>query len=818
MDFIEEKNLQPKKYLTVHSPKENIEIPDETMAMQFPYKLDSFQLIGIKAIQDSEDVLITAHTGSGKTVLALYGIAHSLKKDRKVVYTSPTKSLSNQKYAEFSEQFGRENVGIMTGDIKMNPEAPCMIMTTEILRNMLMKHAEENDFSKNETNNDNQFQQKYSSSAFQQFYPTMKIEDIEAIILDEVHYINDPDRGRVWEEVIVLAPKEATLIMLSATLDKPEIFCSWIGNMREKNIHLIPTSHRVVPLRHYFWKGTDYKGDDGKTKTKYSLIEIVSEKNVFMNYEQLRSKYKIYDIQKMMNQFIDYIINHNYAPALFFKLSRKKCEQLCKMVHKKLVNHDELTQIETTFDHYMREYKPVYGKLAQFQDVYNQLCKGVVYHHSGLIPILKEIIEIIYAKGLIKILFATETFSIGVNMPTKTVVFTELEKFDNKGQRFLRSDEYKQMAGRAGRRGLDTFGTVIVLPTMEIPSEHNLKDIMNGKSPSFQSRFHITYSFVLKSFQTSDLESTHFLSKTFRNDANKKSIISNSLIKATLLEKINSFEFSTKEQKDLEEYTKILNKMNDSVFQMNRKQLSKLDSEKNKFETNSSFKPILEKYNKQKVFKDQLESIESQDWMAENEMKTSMNYMTQILQKFGYLSPENHLTQKGLIASTIQECNELLLTELLESKEIRSLTMPELITIFASLMNERDATTEEKMISDLKLPKYMLNILYNLQEFGDKYIDAENAHKFQTILDFDIYLDFLEPIYHWSSGKSIQEVYQFTNMYDGNFVKAVLRVNNICESVKGVFQMIGDYEMLKVLENSQEMLIRDITCINSLYI
>jgi len=207
-----------------------------------------------------------------------------------------------------------------------------------------------------------------------------------------------------------------------------------------------------------------------------------------------------------MDHLADFLVDQNFIPALFFKFSRKRCESICKTVRKNLLTFEEVTEVENLFHYYMKDYKKTYEILPQYQDVYSQLKKGVVYHHSGLIPILKEIIEILYSEGLVKILFATETFAIGVNMPTKTVLYSDLEKFDNNGLRQLRTDEYLQMSGRAGRRGLDKFGSVIILPTMSLISENSLRNMMCGKSPMLNSKFKLSYQFVLKILDSEFIE------------------------------------------------------------------------------------------------------------------------------------------------------------------------------------------------------------------------------------------------------------------------------------------------------------------------
>ena len=270
-------------FLKIFEPNNEIQtLTQEEKCYEFPYTLDNFQEAGIYAIQNNENVLITAHTGSGKTVLAIYGIAYAIKNNKKVIYTSPTKSLSNQKYDEFIKLFsGISTIGIMTGDIKVNPDAQIMIMTTEILRNILYKEK--------------QLDGLESAQSF------INMNDVGVVVFDEVHYINDPDRGRVWEEVIVMLRPEISLIMLSATIDKAEQFCSWIGNIKQKNINLIKTSHRVVPLKHYFWKDQHYKDEQGKPRVKWEKIQICDNNGNFKNYDLIKQKYTKYDPNKVMN-------------------------------------------------------------------------------------------------------------------------------------------------------------------------------------------------------------------------------------------------------------------------------------------------------------------------------------------------------------------------------------------------------------------------------------------------------------------------------------------------------------------------------------
>jgi superfamily II RNA helicase len=812
MEF--ENKLSP--YLNIFNSTvcENI-IPEEDLAYNFPYPLDPFQQEGIYRIYKNENILITAHTGSGKTVLAIYAIAHCLKHNKKVLYTSPTKSLSNQKYAEFIEKFGNNgSVGIMTGDIKMNPDAQCIIMTTEILRNILYRY----------TARDNEKENIVNSSL-------IDITEVGAVIFDEVHYINDYDRGKVWEESIILLPKEITLVMLSATIDKPEVFASWIGDIKEKNISLIPTSHRVVPLKHYFWKSYVFD-NNGKDDLRWELLEILDDKGKFKNYDLMKKNYKIYDINKLMDKLITFLVDKNYIPALFFKFSRKKCEMMCKTVRKNLLTFEEISMVENTFDYYMKDYKKTYEILPQYQDVYNQLKKGVVYHHSGLIPILKEIIEILYTKGLVKILFATETFAIGVNMPTKTVLFSDLEKYDNNGLRSLRTDEYLQMSGRAGRRGLDKFGSVIILPTMELPDQTSFKNMLTGKSPILNSKFKLSYQFVLKTLCSNIFDINNFLSKTLVMNENDKKTLFMYIEKKNLETKLNNIKFTEDNLKLMNDYQKIYKKLTDTFFILKKKDKDKLEKEKKNMENTPNFKELYSEYEIYNNYLKELENIDSNIWWCNNSLKNNIDIIIKLLEEEGYIklndSDDNinknilfenkQITTKGIIAMGINECQELLFTEMIYQGFLDNLEFPEIVSVISCFINEKDQSSEEKYISDLKVSNSVTNVLKKIKLLSENFIKKEDKMQLYIGSDYNLYLDFIEPSYIWAKGGTINDVYKYTNVYDGNFVKAIMRINNICENLMDICKNIEKYDICSKLENYEKILIRDITSINSLYV
>lgn len=408
------------------------------MALEYPFELDQFQKEAIYHLENGESVFVAAHTSAGKTVVAEYAIALSAKHMTRTIYTSPIKALSNQKFRDFKNTFG--NVGLITGDVSINPEASCLIVTTEILRSMLYRGAD-------------------------------IIRDVEWVIFDEVHYINDLERGVVWEEVIIMLPAHINLILLSATIPNTFEFANWIGRTKQKNIYIISTNKRPIPLEHHLWTGTElHKIVDSKSNFleggyKAAFSESNEKKakskkgtgvsNTSGNYKQEQAEWP---------KLINFLRSKSLLPVVVFAFSKKKCEECAYgLTNIDLTTGSEKSQIHVLIEDSLSRLKGTDRKLPQVLRIKDLLKRGIGIHHGGLLPIIKEIVEILFSRGLIKVLFATETFAMGVNMPARTVVFNSISKHDGRNFRELLTGEYIQMSGRAGRRGLDTVGTVIIM-------------------------------------------------------------------------------------------------------------------------------------------------------------------------------------------------------------------------------------------------------------------------------------------------------------------------------------------------------------------
>ena len=778
----------------------------------FKFELDSFQKHAINAIKREENVLVTAHTGSGKTVPAKFAIADSLEKNKKIIYTSPIKSLSNQKLFELKQSF--PDIGILTGDIKFNPDAQCVIMTTEILRNIL----------------------------YQQESQHVDIREVDKVIFDEVHYINDPDRGRVWEECIILMPKWITMIMLSATIDRADDFANWIGTIKKKTTNLIPTTHRVVPLEHYYF----LPGVDLENGSDRELIKMVTSTGNFQNYNEIKRYYQSEPGFKLVNKLIDYLKAHNMTPALFFVFSRKETEKLAKSVQRGLIGAEESAEIDKIFHYELRHHKKLYEKSGQYNEIHSLLLKGIAYHHSGLVPILKEVIEILFEKGVIKILFATETFAVGVNAPTKTVVFPKLTKYSNGGFRHLRTDEYLQMAGRAGRRGLDKYGTVIILPTDDLADYTILKKMMTGKSPSIQSKFRLNYQFILKIIN-SDLHNLQdFISDSLMA---KDSHVQIKRAFCELEEARSKYEkgvnLTSEEISLIKDYYAKRQKMDalrGNQWKRESIKLSNLKREIRGFERiDGTWRNYLELGDKIKRLES---SVEAEQTAITRDIDKMLNYLydnyyislkppfdtlpkeqckIQLQPKIsgesssGLTSDKIKLDLKGIIASQISECNEIMLTEIITNKFFLDLKPEEVVAILAAFIEEK--ANETTNIDELEVPKSVKEILGSISYIADDFGSYEYNSGIEIESDWKLYLSFIGPAYEWAKGCTIFEIYQkYPEVYEGTFIRNILRIYNMIENIRNIATMCDQPEILKKLETIDSLLVRDQVTTESLYI
>ena len=513
-------------------PKDN-ESKYQTYFEKYEYPLHIFQKYSIEAIVEGQHVLATAPTGSGKTLPGDFAIDYFHSKGKKVIYTTPIKALSNQKFYDFTNKYSNISIGLITGDIKTNPDADVLIMTTEILLNKLFQIKSENATKIPE-----------SSISFE-----MDIEnELGCVVFDEIHMINDASRGHVWEQSIMLLPKQIQIIGLSATLDNPERFALWLENKGvynetpEKVVYLASKKDRAVPLTHYGFVTTN-SGIFKAVKDKALQEEIKNftnkpfvlqnAKGVFdeLQYVKMNKIMKLLDNnnirvkrQHVLNQVTKHLVDNEMLPALCYVFSRKQLEVCANEVTTNLLEFDNKTPyiIDRECEHIIRKLPNYqeYLNLPEYTNMVTLLRKGIAIHHSGVTPVLREMVELLFAKGFIKLLFCTETMSVGINMPVKTSIFTDVCKFDGENNRLLYSHEYTQAAGRAGRLGLDTVGHVIHLNNLfrNVETMTSYKSMMSGKPPTLKSKFKISYNLLLNLIDIGDNNFVNFARKSMVKD------------------------------------------------------------------------------------------------------------------------------------------------------------------------------------------------------------------------------------------------------------------------------------------------------------
>lgn len=470
------KNYVSTKDESVHGTLAN-PIYEGPMAKEYQFTLDPFQAVSIACLERNESVLVSAHTSAGKTAVAEYAIAMAFREKQRVIYTSPLKALSNQKYRELSQEFS--DVGLMTGDVTISPHASCLVMTTEILRGMLYRGSE-------------------------------VLKEVAWVIFDEIHYMKDRERGVVWEESIVFLSPQIKMVFLSATMSNATEFAEWICNIHKQPCHVVYTDFRPTPLQHYVFpvggSGLYLVVDENeqfKEENFLKLQDTFVKPNSGIKAAGAKASGRIAkagqgakggsDIFKIVKM----IMERKFQPVIVFSFSRRECEQHAMSMSKLDFNTEEEKEtVDQVFQNAILCLNEEDRSLPAIELMLPLLQRGIAVHHSGLLPLIKELVELLFQEGLVKALFATETFAMGLNMPAKTVVFTSVKKFDGDSHRYIGSGEYIQMSGRAGRRGKDDRGICIIMIDEQMEM-NNLKEMMLGKPAPLVSTFRLSYYSIL---------------------------------------------------------------------------------------------------------------------------------------------------------------------------------------------------------------------------------------------------------------------------------------------------------------------------------
>jgi superfamily II RNA helicase len=814
----------------------------------FPYTLSDFQKYAIQAIVEGQHSLVTAHTGSGKSLPAEFALQYFHKRGKKTIYTSPIKALSNQKYYEFTQKYPEISFGLITGDIKLNPTADVLIMTAEILLNALFQNAGK------------------ESTPGLHFQIDLEHE-LGCVVMDEIHYINDRDRGSVWEKTILTLPKHIQMIMLSATIDSPEKFAEWCERGDPSTqVWLSSTSHRIVPLTHYGFLVTN-EGFFKKTKDKalhqqvrdgtQQLLTLKSpegkyQEDAYLKLMRTKKLIEDYDVAPrrahVLNNLCTFLKDREMFPAIAFVFSRKNVELFAREITANLLEDDskipyivarECDQIIRKLPNYQE-----YANLPEYHQLVKLLEKGVGIHHSGMVPILREIVELMITKKYIKLLFATESFAIGLNCPIRTAIFTSLTKFDGNDDRFLLPHEYNQAASRCGRRGIDTVGHVIHCNNLfSMPSQYEYKNILCGTPQVLSSKMRISMPFVLNLIKTCGNEKAAlaFIDKSMirlEMDKNHTALVNYTKDLEVHLKKIRNSTLFLRTPLDIcQEYIS-LGRLLTTITQKKRKEAERRIQQiiaDHRFVKEDA--TVVE--NMMKLEKE-LEKCHEDIEYGKTCLLTKIENICFLLCKHGFLWPKEicdddpinyQLTRKGNMACSMAEINPIAMAEFLET----SLYMRDLSAV--QIVRFLSCFTDVKVSQDVKLsvpttPSAILRqLIEGYREILDRYYEYNQSENI-TISnsgsenDLEMVYDLVDMMEEWclcdDEGQCkwfIQTKLAEKSISIGDFTKAVLKISTMVKELMNVCDQREEMlELLSKLGMIDAMILKYITTAQSLYV
>ena len=836
--------------------------PDENFSKfkeyfeRFNYPLHTFQKWAIEGIVKSKHILVTAPTGSGKSLPAEFAIDFFHSKGKKTIYCSPIKALSNQKFYDFSQKYPHISIGLITGDIKTNPDADVLIMTTEILLNKLYQIKSTS-------------KQVTSSVSFD-----MDIEnELACVVFDEIHMINDESRGHVWENSIMLLPKHVQMIGLSATLDDPEKFANWLENKGEKDstsnfkeVFLTKKLIRAVPLTHYSFITTN-QGIFKAIKDKAVHAEINSvinkpfviqnAKGQFdeMHYNKMTKMLKLFennDIRikrgHVLNQVSKYLCENEMLPALCYVFSRKQLEICAKEITTNLLEFDskipyivrrECEQIIRKLPNYEE-----YLHLPEYLSLVSLLEKGISTHHSGMMPVLREIVEILFAKGYIKLLFCTESVAIGLNLPVKTTIFTDVKKHDGKTFRMLEGHEFVQASGRAGRLGLDAVGNVIHLNNLfRNVSMTEYKVMLTGRPQTLTSKFKISYNLLLNLIDIGDSNLINFAKKSMVTgdlDVQMNEIYTNiKVINVELLNMNSCLSYLRTPPKLIEEYIDLQNIRNIVVNKKRKEVERRIDEIKNEYKFIESDKTYIQKM---KDLEEDVANLRKHYDLLNNYINSGVQSVLEFLLSEKYIentfeqnkekekeAEDNvkngfKLTLKGSIASQLREIHCLVFAKLFQENELNELSSKQMVSLFSCFTNI-------SVTDDLKdsLPKcndiQCKNTILLINDLYAEYQQKEIQYNIQSGLDYNLHFDLMDYVIQWCDCEKIEEckfiLQKLANekeIFLGEFVKALLKINNISCEMEKIAELTGNISFLNKLREIPNMTLKYVVTNQSLYV
>ncbi|WP_422850685.1 DEAD/DEAH box helicase [Bifidobacterium pseudolongum] len=826
-DMGEERELTPaERYARFDRVKRQRRSIAAKFADTLPFELDRFQTDANEALEQGSNVLVAAPTGAGKTVVADFAVYLAQQQNAKAFYTTPIKALSNQKYHDLVALYGPDKVGLLTGDTSINSEADIVVMTTEVLRNMLYEHS-------------------------------TTLQALRYVVLDEVHYLADRFRGPVWEEVIIHLPQSVRIVGLSATVSNVEDFADWIASVRGET-KLVVSEHRPVPLEQYVLIQRDprtepelfdlYRHDDNGRPTTKLNARLTNRLDEYMRREQRRRGAERPDRRKGRGRHgrpesrparqveryqpkrwavVDELNFLGMLPAIYFIFSRNGCDEAvdqCLDAGLRLTSDDEALRIRSIVDE-MIEGQLTHDdlKTLHFARFRHALEEGFAAHHAGMVALFKQIVERLFEEGLIKVVFATETLALGINMPARSVVIEKLEKYDGTGIVGLTPGEYTQLTGRAGRRGIDTIGNAVVVDHRGFTPETAVA-LSSKRVYPLHSSFKPTFNMAVNLLNTSDYETARItLDHSFAQwEANESAWQIEARIDALTAALAGYAEAMTCEYGDFTDLLRIRMQLNE--LQKNERRKLKHEVFATNADKSRAFRRLDARIAKLKELEHDHPCKQCPDfqdhmkwghrWMRETRelerlrqrydsrtgsVARQFDRICEILDRLGYLERTDHdgvrdytLTEQGQLLRRLYSERDLVLAQAITEGVLDDLSAPQIAALLSSLLYEarRGEGGEPRrypggphglVAQRARELKYLdEQVLVLCEDAGmDSYLQP---------LDFGI----VDIIYDWACGDSLAQVLEHTELTGGDFVRNAKRLADVLQQIAVAEPYMGE--------------------------
>lgn len=737
----------------------------------FDFPLDDFQIESLHCVEDGRGLLVAAPTGAGKTVVGEFAAFLALEKGKKCFYTTPIKALSNQKFAEFVAKFGENNVGLLTGDTNINSEAPILVMTTEVLRNML-----------------------YAGSS--------TLTNLQSVVMDEVHYLADKFRGAVWEEVLIHLMESVQVISLSATVSNAEEFGEWLGTVRG-GTDVIVSEIRPIPLYQHVLIGNrliDLFKEPGKINPELLALERESMRKVKMPRHR-RERFEESENKLSRPEVIETLDRQGLLPAITFIFSRAACDaavKQCVFSGLRLTNTEERKEILETAARLNANLAQEDLDILGYDEWLDALERGIAAHHAGLLPSFKETVEDLFKRGLVKAVFATETLALGINMPAKTVILEKLTKWNGEAHVPITPGEYTQLTGRAGRRGIDIEGNAIVQWSPTIDSAM-VAGLASTRTYPLRSSFTPTYNMAINLIHRFGRERARgSLESSFAQFQADRAVVGlvrqikkNEVAIGELMADVNchlgDFSEYARMRSDIKEIERLLSKR-DARRSIDQKQRRYLESEIEGLRKSLRSHPCHSCNDRESHARiaERAERIrrESDGLRGRVENRThviakTFDRICDVLTHLNYIEGEKTLEQ-GKILSKIYAESDLLLTEAIKRGVLNSLSAQELVAVASAVIFQ--SRTSENYAP--KMPhNNVAQALVSLVSIWSELEEIEEKFGVKTQREPDFGFAFIS--YKWAQGNSLQSVLKGSDMSVGDFVRSTKQLIDLLTQIAG---------------------------------